>query len=67
MRIKDIREDLDITQAEVAEYLNIKQLDKSVYSQKKYPMVKGTIFYKAVSSNENNAYRIYNNRITTEW
>ena len=44
-----------------------KQLDKSVYSQKKYPMVKGTIFYKAVSSNENNAYRIYNNRITTEW
>ena len=44
-----------------------KQLDKSVYSQKKYPMVKGTIFYKAVSSNENNAYRIYNNKITTEW
>ena len=30
MRIKDIREDLDITQAEVAEYLNIKQ---NTYSQ----------------------------------
>lgn len=44
-----------------------KPLDKSVYSQKKYQMVKGTIFYKAVSSNENNAYRIYNNKITTEW
>ena len=30
MRIKDIREDLDMTQAEVASYLNVRQ---STYSQ----------------------------------
>ncbi len=44
-----------------------KQLDKSVYTQKKYPTVKGTIFYKAVNSNESNAYRLYNQKITTDW
>ena len=44
-----------------------RKLDKSIYTQKKYQMVKGTIFYKAVSSNESNAYRLYNNKITTEW
>ena len=44
-----------------------KQLDKSVYTQKKYPTVKGTIFFKAVNSNESNAYRLYNQKITTNW
>ncbi len=44
-----------------------KQLDKSVYTQKKYPTVKGTIFFKAVNSNESNAYRLYNQKITTDW
>jgi hypothetical protein len=44
-----------------------KQLDKSVYTQKKYPMVKGTIFYKAVNNNESSAYRLYNQKITTDW
>ncbi len=44
-----------------------KQLDKNVYTQKKYPTVKGTIFYKAVNSNESNAYRLYNQKITTDW
>lgn len=44
-----------------------KALDKSVYTQKKYPTVKGTIFYKAVNSNESNAYRVYNQKITTSW
>lgn len=44
-----------------------KELDKAIYSQKKYQMVKGTIFYKAVSSNESNAYRLYNQKITTDW
>ena len=43
------------------------KLDKSIYTQKKYSMVKGTIFYKAVKSNESSAYRIYNNKITTGW
>ena len=44
-----------------------KQLDKSIYTQKKYQTVKGTIFYKAVNSNESNAYRLYNQKITTDW
>ena len=44
-----------------------RKLDKSIYTQKKYSMVKGTIFYKAVENNESSAYRLYNNKITTEW
>ena len=44
-----------------------KKLDKSIYTQKKYQMVKGTIFYKAANGNERSAYRLYNNRITTNW
>ena len=43
------------------------KLNKSIYTHKKYSMVKGTIYYKAVKGNESSAYRIYNNKITTAW
>lgn len=42
-------------------------LDKATYTQKKHQFINGTIFYKSEKSKESNAYRIYNNRVTTGW
>lgn len=42
-------------------------LDKSIYTAKKYPMVGGTIYFKSDKTGEQMSYRLYNQRITTNW
>ena len=51
MRLKDLREDLDITQKELADYLNIKQNTYSQYEngQRQIPidaLVKVALYFK---------------------
>ncbi len=48
--------------------LHISQmLDKSVYNNKKFQTLRGTIFYKSVKTGETSTYRLYNQRYTTDW
>jgi hypothetical protein len=42
-------------------------LKKDIYTQKKYNMVKGSIYYRATKSGEKSVYKIYNQNITTAW
>jgi hypothetical protein len=44
-----------------------KDFKTNVYSAKKYPMIKGSIEYKSVKTGEQSIYKMYNQKITTDW